>query len=466
MPTLEEAVIDQLTVRLRKRLTALGLAAQPTFANAGASAAVFKVETHAGPRAFKVFDPRFLEGESGPAERRRLDLQRKLIGHTCPHLVQVYSVEEAEGTAFVEMEFCSWPQLVARLSEIPDNEVPSLICQLVTVVRFLEDLNIVHRDIKPENIHISPDFRDLKVLDLGVARVFERADTNESAMTDRHSLRPFVATAQYSLPEYLFRLDEPTPRLWKGLNVYQVGAVLHDLVMKSPLFQDEVNLGNRWLVARAVLTKTPSFADPNPNRLAALKALAARCLVKDLETGLQIVDWSSFAMEGSHDPLVRLRGRLERRDNGLLDASISTVASRLRFDRDAFERRFIERVRSELIAICGSKLPLIIRGPVPDLARVFGFEFTYSEDVRIKTSIRIQWLDETYGRTARIRAGETPACEVTISEAEDQAVYSASCALVDVVEKGLDLIESSSRADIKGTTPIAVNAGQLEVGTA
>jgi len=466
MPALDAVVIDALAARLRKRLAVLGLETLPAFINAGGSAAVFKVETPAGTCAFKVFDPRFLEGESGPAERRRLELQRKLIGHACPYLIQVCSIEEAEGTAFVEMEFCSWPQLSARLSEIPDNEVASLICQLVTVVQFLEELNVVHRDIKPENIHISPDFKTLKVLDLGVARVFETADANEAAVTDHHNLRPFVATAQYSSPEYLFRLDEPTPRLWKALNFYQVGAVLHDLVMKSPLFQDEVNLGNRWLVARAVLTKTPSFADANPNRLAALKALAARCLVKDLETRLQIVDWSDFALEGAHDPLARLRGRLERRETGSLDASAATLASRLRFDRTTFEKKFIERVRSELIPICGNRLPLIIKGPPPDSARIFGFEFTHSEHVRIKSSICIQWLDEIYGRTARIQVGDTVRCAVTISEAEDQAVYSVSCALAEVVGEGLDLIEGNDIADIKGTTPVAGNAGQVEVDIA
>lgn len=201
---------------------------------------MFKVETPRGSRAFKVFDPKFLEGGTGPAERKRLDLQKKLIGHPCPYLVTVYSVEEAEGTAFVEMEFCPWPQLSKCLSQIPDNEVPTLISQLVTAVRFLEGLNIVHRDIKPENIHVSPNFKTIKVLDLGVARVFEATESDDSAITDRQNLRPFLATAQYSSPEYLFRLDEPTPRLWKGLNIYQVGAVLHDLVMKSALFQDEV----------------------------------------------------------------------------------------------------------------------------------------------------------------------------------------------------------------------------------
>ena len=161
-----------------------------------------------------MFDPKFLEGDGGPAERKRLDLQRKLVGHSCPYLVTLYNTEEAEGTAFVEMEFCPWPQLSGCLSAVPDDEVPSLISQLVAVVRFFEERNIIHRDIKPENIHISPDFKALKVLDLGVARLFEADESDGAAITDRQHLRPFVATAQYSSPEYLFRLDEPTPRLW------------------------------------------------------------------------------------------------------------------------------------------------------------------------------------------------------------------------------------------------------------
>jgi serine/threonine-protein kinase len=464
MPALDAAVIADLTSRLQTRLQAIGIGAPPVFVNAGGSAAVFKVETVAGPRAFKVFDPRFLEGDSGPAERKRLELQRKLIGHSCPFLVAVFSVDEAEGTAFVEMEFCSWPQLSKCLFAVPDSEVPSLICQLVTVVQFLEEWNIVHRDIKPENIHVSPDFRTLKVLDLGVARLFESPEFDDGAMTDRQSLRPFVATAQYSSPEYLFRLDEPTPRLWKGLNFYQVGAVLHDLIMKEALFHDEVILGNRWLVARAVLTKTPSFADTNPNRLAALKALSARCLVKDLELRLQIVRWSDFDCGEAHDPLARLRGRLERQEAGSLDASAAALESRLRYDRTAFERRFIEAVKLELIATCGKRLPLIIRAPMGGSDPIFGFEFMYSERVKIRSSVCVQWRGEIYSRTATICLGDTTVCAVTISEAEDQAIYSTSCALANVVAAGLDLVECNNTADMKGTAPLAGNAGQVEVG--
>jgi serine/threonine-protein kinase len=463
VPALDESVVGDLTVRLKSRLQSLGIGSPPVFIKSGGSAAVFTVETPNGIRAFKVFAPRFLEGDAGPTERKRLNLQRELIGHSCPYLVALYSIEEAFGTAFVEMDFCPWPQLAESLSCVPDSEVASLIFQLVTVVRFLESRNIVHRDIKPENIHISPDFKALKVLDLGVVRLFDADDSDEASATDRPHLRPFVATAQYSSPEYLFRLDEQTPRLWKGLNLYQVGAVLHDLIMKSALFQDEVSLGNRWLVARAVLTKTPSFADQNPGRLACLKALSARCLVKDLETRLQIVSWNDFEMEGSPDRLTRLHARLERRGAGALDASEATLESRLRYDRTAFEKSFVEAVKLQLIETCGRRLPLIVTAPVPGAERTFRFEFTCSERAKITTRLHIHWQSEIYARTATISLGSVPVCEVAIRQAEDQAVYATTCAVAEAVAEGLDLIESNSLADIAGTTAVAGNRGQVEV---
>jgi serine/threonine-protein kinase len=256
-------------------------------------------------------------------------------------------------------------------------------------------------------------------------------------------------------------LDQPTPRLWKALNLYQVGAVLHDLIMKSALFQDEVSLGNRWLVARAVLAKTPSFADANPSRLTALKALSAKCLVKDMDTRLQIVSWSDFALDSAHEPLTYLRSRLERRDPGSLDSSAAALESRLRFDRNNFEKAYIDRVRLELIPICTNKLPLILNRPAPELP--FTFEFSYSPSIRFKSTVRIEWLRELQNRTADVYLGEDKVCVVTISEAEDQAVFALSSALAEVVGECLDLVESSSFADKKGVCSVESNRGQVEV---
>jgi len=457
MPALESTIVTSLTKRLKRYLAGRGVSGAPRFLNAGGSAAVFGVTTPEGQRAFKVFDPRFLEGDSGAAERKRLQLQKKLIGHTCPYLINIYNVVEAERTAFIEMEFCAWPQLSERLSEVPDTEVHTLISQLVEVVRYLEQLGIIHRDIKPENIHVSTDFKALKVLDLGVVREFDGGGD----LTDHHHLRPFVATAQYSSPEYLFRLDEPTSKLWNALNFYQVGAVLHDLIMKSALFQKEVSLGNRWLVARSVLTKTPSFADACPNRLAALKALAAKCLVKDMETRLQIVSWSDFALDSSREPLASLRSRLERCHPGSLDSSLTALESRLDFDRTSFEKGLIERVRGEMIATCGTKLPLTVT--TLDSSSTVTFEFQYSARIKIQSTVHIAWLQELYSRTAEIHLGKNNVCVVTVSESEDQGVYALASAIAEVVSQGLDLIESSDFSGNKGTYPVQSNLGNVQV---
>lgn len=247
MPALDQKTVDDLTERLERYLSTTGGADEIQFLASGGSAAVFRVTRHGGTSAVKAFDPALFSGPGGAADRRRLDVQRRLIGHSCPSLVQTYRIDEAEGTAFIEMEFVDWPQLAKRLQEVPDEAIVPLIGQLVDAVRYLEGLNIVHRDIKPENIHVSPDFMSLKLLDLGVAREFDSPDESEAAITDTGGRRPFLATAQYSSPDYLFRLDEPTAKLWRGLNFYQVGAVLHDLIKKEALFQHEVAIGNAWL---------------------------------------------------------------------------------------------------------------------------------------------------------------------------------------------------------------------------
>lgn len=97
-----------------------------------------------------------------------------------------------------------------------------------------------------------------------------------------------------------------------SLNFYQVGAVLHDLIKKEALFQYEILLGNRWLVARAVLTKQPSFFEADTKRLSAEKALALRCLTKDLDTRMSLVGWDEFKFNKAEDSLTALKTKLSK----------------------------------------------------------------------------------------------------------------------------------------------------------
>ncbi len=459
MPALDQSVIVDLTGRLAKYLSQLGGYGEPTFLASGGSAAVFRVDSANGVRAFKACAPELLSGPSGPAERRRLEIQRRLIGHPCASLVQTYRVEEAEGTAFTEMEFVDWPELTQVLASVPDEAIIPLFTQLVDAVKFLGSNNIVHRDIKPENIKVSPDFAKLKLLDLGVAREVEVTDAGEAAVTDHGKLRPFLATAQYSSPEYLFRLDEPSARLWKGLNLYQLGAVLHDLVMKEPLFQHEMSLGNRWLVARAVLTKTPTFADTNPARLSHLKALAGRCLVKDLDARLQLVGWEDFVLEGAKDPVAALRGRLAKGRVSVGGQVKAAAASRLEFDRMEFTRRFVQRIRAELLPICGTNLPLTVTPSAPGEAPHAKFVFTADKQVLLECVVHFAWQEQLYERTAHVSLQARIFCTgrdeipteassrlvgtAVISEDEAESATILTSAIAEVLGNGLDLIQGT-----------------------
>ncbi len=86
--------------------------------------------------------------------------------------------------------------------------------------------------------------------------------------TDHEGQLPVVATARYSPPEYLFRLLEPGPELWHAVNVYQLGALLHDLIMREPLFQAEYlkSTENRYRFAWIVATVDPNVHADDADR--------------------------------------------------------------------------------------------------------------------------------------------------------------------------------------------------------
>ncbi|MGH2420881.1 serine/threonine protein kinase [Pseudomonas sp. C 49-2] len=457
MPDLARSVIDDIEKRLITYLQQRGGYDLPEYIAAGGSAAVFKANGPNGYRAFKVFDPVLIADEADSPDKRRLELQRRLIGHDCPYLVQTYAVDIALGTAFIEMEYVDWPQLKKELSNVPDSQVTCLISKLVDAVRYLESKDIVHRDIKPENIHISPKFDNLKLLDLGVAREFE--SSSEAANTDGNNKRPFLATAQYSSPEYLFRLDQPSKELWQGLNFYQVGAVLHDIIMKTPIFQQEIELDNRWLVARAVLTKTPSFDDSQPHRLLQHKALASRCLTKDLFRRLKTVSWDDFLFENTEPPLKQLRRLVVKTTSCSGAIERESEDAKIAFDRTEFWNRISERLRTELIEACGVELPAKFKMPSNSTDDII-FSCSPQKNVSIMCYLSINWMRELYARSAEITLSSTILinkldsttknltkliiCECNINGAEQEAVTNISNAIATSVSNGINLTNNAN----------------------
>ncbi|MER8902774.1 protein kinase [Mesorhizobium sp. M0772] len=299
--------------------------AAPEYIDNGASAAVYKVETADGVEALKIYDPEFFEGENALIEAKRIDLQCELKGHGCPFLVEVHDAGELaeDGTWYLLMEFCPWKSLEKRLAEVPDDKIHDLLKQLVSAVKFLDDKGLVHRDIKPANIVASDDFNHLKLLDFGVMR---KIAYDEGSGTDGNK---FIATAQYSPPEFLLRDEIPGELGFRAINLYQVGAVLHDLITKTPIFAEEKATKNKFKLFKAVTEKRPRVisASVQPR----LIALCLAALEKDPNIRAASVQLDDFLADADDlDALRRRIGRGGRGEAARANPSIAAWKKRVR----------------------------------------------------------------------------------------------------------------------------------------
>jgi len=277
-----------------------------SYIDAGNSGAVFRVvHPEYGPVALKIYDPAYFKGDNALIEEKRVRLQEQLRAHGNPYLIDIFEVGEIseDATWYLLMELCPWPNLEKSLGSVRDDQVEELLRQLVAGVLFLQELGLVHRDIKPANIVIDPTFKNLKLLDLGVLRRIEHTEGNG---TDQTETKRFVATAQYSSPEYLTREELPGAKGFEALNIYQVGAVLHDLIMKAPIFKEEADTQNKYILYKAITTKLPLVVNPNlPPRLISLcKAALSK------EPGIRVEAVSLVQLAAKNDTTDEIRKRL------------------------------------------------------------------------------------------------------------------------------------------------------------
>ncbi|WP_198527603.1 protein kinase domain-containing protein [Rhodobacter capsulatus] len=204
------------------------------------------------------------------------------------------------------------------LEHIPMDHVPALVSQLANCCEYLETLGLAHRDIKPENIVISEDYSHLTLLDFGVVRPFGRGD-----ITDDNGVQSFVGTLQYSSPEFLLRQEEDTIEGWRALTFYQIAAVIHDLVMRKPIFSD--NLQPYARLVNAVQQNTPTIdSKAVPSYLIEVARLG---LMKDFRKRLSFLTWQSFHPPSpSSDKLAALRERVSKRSTIVEDPAAASAS--------------------------------------------------------------------------------------------------------------------------------------------
>lgn len=303
------------------------------YINCGKSAIVLKATRDNQVAAIKIFDPELVERCGVDVELERIDREKSLIGKAHLNLIQILDGGswKERGLLFIVMEFLPWKNLADVLTEVPVGHERVIIAQVASAARFLESLGICHRDIKPENIGISPDFRHAKLLDLGVIK-----PQGMKPLTDGTHTKMFVGTSKYAPPEFLLRKEPDTPEGWRAVTFYQLGGVLHDLIMRRSLFEDCEN-------PPAALSNAIQFNRPVIESKAvspAMVELTQDCLLKKPELRLQYVTWDLFEKEPAPRGLMAdIKAKISRHRTAKQDAiaAAHSASDALRMMRDRLD---------------------------------------------------------------------------------------------------------------------------------
>lgn len=314
----------------------------------GKSAIVMRAEKGGLQAAVKVFHPESVERYGLNVQKMRIDREKMLIEKGHPNLVPILDggVSTPHGRPYIVMGIVNGPILSNVLANVPRSNIAKLIEQLARAAKHLEDMGVVHRDIKPDNIKLVEDHNGiLCLMDCGVIRPI-----GDNSGTDQGGMKQFVGTHQYSPPEMLHRTEEDSIEGWRAVTFYQIGAVLHDLIMLKGIFSGHVT-PNANLI-NAVDSIDPVIESPDVEPM--LISLAKRCLLKRPVDRLRLLKWEDFFFSEipktpnleERKKLINQRQRLKQASESVKPLDRSENARLVALRHDTLAHRICEVVAS------------------------------------------------------------------------------------------------------------------------
>lgn len=191
-----------------------------------------------------------------------------------PHIVQIHDVGLDGDTPYIVMELLEGEDLGARLRRLKRftlNSSATIATQVGRGLRKAHDMKIVHRDLKPANIFIAQvDGEEVvKILDFGIARAGEHANTGEITNTG-----DIIGSPPYMSPEQLRGLKTVDHRA----DQWSLAVVLFRLITGRLPFQSE-NVTD--LVIRICTERAPAPSSFAPDLPPAIDAFFSRAFERD-----------------------------------------------------------------------------------------------------------------------------------------------------------------------------------------
>jgi serine/threonine-protein kinase len=231
--------------------------------------------------AIKIVKPE-LAGEPEFADRfrREMRLTSQLPPH--PNLVLMLAAEESDGRLFMVMEYMEGQDLAALIEErnaagraVTADEARAWMTQAARGLEHIHSKNMVHRDVKPANLFLTAPDGQVKILDLGVARV-----VRDSSSTKLTRTRTIIGTYDYMAPEQARRPREVDIRA----DLYGLGcSFYHVLTGRVPFVADN----EADAIVQHTLEKAVPLQKLRPDLPPALAALIDKLMEKKPEDRYQ-----------------------------------------------------------------------------------------------------------------------------------------------------------------------------------
>jgi hypothetical protein len=196
-----------------------------------------------------------------------------------PNICTIYEIGEHDGGWYIAMEMLEGQTLREHLlqhSPLPIASAVDFSLQIAEGLAAAHAKSIVHRDIKPANIFVTGD--RLKILDFGLAKLFDSAQAEPDAETFFRTHADLtgglvVGTVSYMSPEQARGelLDART-------DLFSLGVVAYEMITGQLPFTGKT----MPIVFHAILSETPRAPTAVRGDVpAALQAVIARALEKD-----------------------------------------------------------------------------------------------------------------------------------------------------------------------------------------
>jgi serine/threonine-protein kinase len=140
------------------------------------------------------------------------------------NIVEITDLGEADGVAYLVMEYVQGDSLLAALQHEPFEwqRAVKIAIQISSALARAHQMQVIHRDLKPENIMLIPAFDDegVKLMDFGIAKLVDMPSLTFSEQ--------LFGTPGYIAPEYV----EGVP-IDARADLYSLGVLIYEMVTRS-----------------------------------------------------------------------------------------------------------------------------------------------------------------------------------------------------------------------------------------